>query len=100
MIHDRRTAYDAAGRVSSVRAHLAGEDDGLVTVAPALARYGTFATFPGDPVGHAGGCHILRRAESTGRPVGNADWLADIERRTGRTLAPQKRGPKPKYFIS
>ena len=38
----------------------------------------------------------LRVAETIGRPLGSPGFLADIERRTGRTLAPAKRGPKPR----
>ncbi len=36
----------------------------------------------------------LRRAESIGRPVGNESFMSKAERRTGRNLAPGKRGPK------
>jgi putative transposase len=38
----------------------------------------------------------LRKAESVGRPVGSPEWLTDMEERTGLTLRPGKRGPKPK----
>jgi putative transposase len=38
----------------------------------------------------------LRKAESVGRPVGSKEWIADMEARTGMTLAPQKRGPAPR----
>ena len=41
----------------------------------------------------------LRQSETSGRPVGGPGWIAMIEARTGRTLAPQKRGPKPKIAI-
>jgi hypothetical protein len=37
----------------------------------------------------------LRAAESIGRPLGNDQFLAGIERLTGRRLKPGKRGPKP-----
>jgi hypothetical protein len=30
----------------------------------------------------------------TGRPMGSAAFLAEMEARTGRSLAPRKRGPK------
>ena len=81
---------------SSVRAHLAGRDDGLVTVAPLLDRYGAFDSFC-DLDGGSGeeaGWVALRKAETTGRPIGTVDWLDDIEARSGRTLKPAKRGPK------
>jgi len=83
---------------SSVRAHLAQEDDALVRVAPLIERVGAFGPFPGDDEGGQDEAiwRTLRRAETTGRPVGSDDWLAAIEARTGRTLRQQKRGPKPK----
>ncbi|HEY5723946.1 MAG TPA: transposase [Allosphingosinicella sp.] len=83
-------------RWSSVRAHIAGEDDELVRVAPALERYGIFAAFLGDSADTADAWRSLRRSETSGRPLGSAAWVASIEERTGRTLAPQKRGPKPR----
>ena len=83
-------------RWSSTRAHLAGEDDHVVKVAPALERVGDFAAFLGEPFDEALSYAALRKAESVGRPVGGSEWLADMEERTGLTLRPQKRGPKPK----
>ena len=38
----------------------------------------------------------LRRAETIGRPLGNAAFLAHLEAHSGRSLAPGKRGRKPK----
>jgi putative transposase len=38
----------------------------------------------------------LRRAEQIGRPVGDAAFIAALERQTGRSLAPASPGPKPK----
>lgn len=80
---------------SSVRAHLAGEDDGVVRVAPVLDRVGDFAAFLDEEVDEAFTYAALRKAESIGRPVGSPEWLADLEARTGRTLAAGRRGPKP-----
>ena len=79
---------------SSVRAHLAGRDDGVVTVAP--ARVGPFAAFLNEPFDADTTFHALRRAETTGRPIGAADWINRLERDLARPLAPRKRGPKPK----
>jgi putative transposase len=81
---------------SSTRAHMAGEDDGVVQVAPALDRVGDFAAFLGEDFDEALTYAALRKAESVGRPVGSAEWLADMADRIGRPLAPQRRGPKPK----
>jgi putative transposase len=80
-------------RWSSTRALLAGADDHIVRVAPALERVGDFATFLGEEFDEAMSYAALRKAESIGRPVGSVEWLEDMEARTGRKLAPQKRGP-------
>ena len=80
---------------SSARAHLAARNDGLVEVSPLLERYGDFAAFL-DNEGDVQATRTLRMSETTGRPAGGSDWLAELERRSGRSLAPKKRGPKPK----
>ncbi len=79
---------------SSTRAHCEGKDDVLVTVAPVLERYGDFATLldSGDEEADNSAWMDLRKSETTGRPVGSAEWLAELERRTGRRLAPLKGG--------
>jgi putative transposase len=80
---------------SSARAHVAGVDDHVVRVAPALERVGDFAAFLGEDFDEALGYAALRKAESVGRPVGSPEWLEDMEARTGQTLRPRKRGPRP-----
>jgi len=80
-------------RWSSARAHLAGEDDGVVRVAPVLERVGDFRAFIGDDA-DAAAFKALRQSETTGRPLGSAGWITALERSSGRTLAPQKRGRK------
>lgn len=80
---------------SSARAHLAGVDDRVVTVAPVLERVGDFAAFLGAPFDEAAGYAALRRGETIGRPIGDAAWLKALEARTGRALAPGRRGRKP-----
>jgi len=79
---------------SSVNAHLAGEDDGLVQVAPVLERYGRFRDFLGTEENDAAAFRALRQSESTGRPLGSDDWIEQLENQTGRTLKAEKRGPK------
>ena len=81
---------------SSTRALIAGEDDHVVRTRPALERVGDFAAFLGEAFDEALGYAALRKAESVGRPVGSKEWLAELEARTGKLLAPQKRGPKAK----
>lgn len=77
---------------SSARAHLAGADDGLVTVAPLLDRIDDFAAFLTD-ADDPSAIGALRAAESTGRPLGNADFIDGLERRLGRNLAKRRPGP-------
>ncbi len=80
---------------SSVRAHLAGRDDGLVETKPLLKRAPRFAdlldTDPDDPCFAA-----LRRSELIGRPLGSADFMATIGHQLGRIVTPGTRGRKPK----
>ena len=80
---------------SSTRALIAGQSDKFVDVAPALERVGDFAAFLGQEFDEALTYAALRKAETIGRPVGSPEWLSDVEQRTGLTLAPKKRGPKP-----
>ncbi|WP_423141116.1 transposase [Parablastomonas sp. CN1-191] len=71
---------------SSTRALIAGQDDHVAKVTPALERVGDFA-FLSEPLDAALTYAALSRAESVGRPVGSSDWLADMEARLGRKLA-------------
>lgn len=80
---------------SSTRALIAGRDDHVVTVAPALERVGDFAAFLGAEFDEALTYAALRKAESVGRPIGSAQWLAGMEERTGLKLTPGKRGRPP-----
>ena len=83
-------------RWSSVAAHMAARDDGVVTVGPVLKRTGDFAAFPAEDFDADFAYAALRKAERVGRPVGSKDWITDMEARTGMTLAPAKRGPAPR----
>jgi putative transposase len=80
---------------SSAAAHLAGQDDRLVKTGPLLALVDDWAEFLDDGL-DASAAEALRRHERSGRPLGGGSFLAALERRLGRTLAPQRRGPKPK----
>jgi putative transposase len=85
---------------SSVRAHLKGEDDGLVVVRPVLDRVERFADLiAGDAEAesrHAAAQRALRLSESTGRPAGARDFIDDLERLLGRKLARRAPGRKPR----
>ncbi|HEY1753513.1 MAG TPA: transposase [Caulobacteraceae bacterium] len=80
---------------SSARAHLAGQDDGVVTTAPVLAMAGDFAAWLDAPQDE-GRMQAIRRSRTTGRPVGEAAWLAHLEARLGRPLAAGKPGRRAK----
>ncbi|MCH8155643.1 MAG: transposase [Proteobacteria bacterium] len=80
---------------SSAAAHLAGRDDRLVKTGPLLALVDDWAEFLEDGL-EASAAEALRRHERNGRPLGGEPFLAALEKRLGRTLAPQRRGPKPK----
>ncbi|MSP67090.1 MAG: transposase [Alphaproteobacteria bacterium] len=81
-------------RWSSARAHLTGEDDALVRVRPLLDLAPDWAGLLAAGLDDAER-EAIRAAERTGRPLGSKAFVARLERRLGRTLARQKRGPKP-----
>jgi putative transposase len=80
---------------SSVRAHLAGADDELVQVGPVLERVERFADLldagPDEPAFVA-----LRLSEGSGRPLGNADFIAGLEGLLGRPVARRAPGRRPR----
>jgi len=80
---------------SSTRAQLAGENDELATVAPLRALIPDFAALLAMPTDAATTTRI-ERAPTIGRPLRRPEWIAILERRLGRPLAPRKPGPKPR----
>jgi putative transposase len=80
---------------SSAEAHLAGQDDDLVSVAPLLALVPDWAAFLAEGLAEDEATG-LRAHERTGRPLGGDAFVKTLERRLGRSLAPRKRGPKRK----
>ncbi|MCG8512078.1 MAG: transposase, partial [Rhodospirillales bacterium] len=80
---------------SSLHAHLGG-DDGVTDTAPVVARYPDLADMLDEDTDDADAFGALRRAETIGRPLGAAGFLEQVEARLGRSVAPRKRGPKPK----
>ena len=72
-----------------------GRDDGLVEVAPLLARCGgRFAEMIAEAP-PAGAIAALRAAETIGRPLGSPAFLDRVAALTGRDPRPAKRGRKP-----
>jgi putative transposase len=79
---------------SSVRAHLAGRDDGLVTVKPVLERVGDFAKLLEPDAADDERFAAVRRSEASGRPLATAEFVADLERILGRPIARRAPGRK------
>jgi len=73
--------------------------DGLTRTEPVLSRYPDFAARVAEGEDEALSLR-LRRAETIGRPVGDAAFVAQLEARSGRVLSPARRGPKPKTASS
>lgn len=92
-------------RWSSARSHLAGKrvaGDPLTDVAAvgrhvrnwrAMLRVGLEA------MDSAESLKAIEARLRTGRPLASADWISAMEERIQRTLAPAKRGPKPKRSL-
>jgi len=95
-VRARLTRRAAEWRWSSARALLGlVDDDGVTAKAPVLERYPDFAALVEAGEDEALS-QRLRRAETIGRPLGTDDFVARLERASGRVLKPARRGPKPK----
>lgn len=81
---------------SSVRAHLAGQDDALVQVAPVLSRVADFAALLAPRRADDETFAKIREAEGTGRPLATEEFVAGLERVLGRPIARRAPGRKPK----
>jgi putative transposase len=81
-------------RWSSAPAHLAGRDDDLVQVDPLLALVPRWDAHLGETA-PLESLEMFRRHERTGRPLGDDEFVADLEDSLGRALRPQRPGPKP-----
>lgn len=79
---------------SSAQAHVRGKDDLLVKVRPMLRRVADWREYLSTEPDSTD-LDILRRHTRTGRPLGSHEFVESVEAKAGRTLAPQRRGPKP-----
>jgi putative transposase len=77
---------------SSARAHLAGKDDELATVAPLRALIPDFAGLLAMPVDAAVAARI-ERAPTIGRPLGAPEWIAVLERGSAGLWHPANPAP-------
>jgi putative transposase len=80
---------------SSARAHLGLAEDELVDCAPLAQRIEDWHSLLEEPLAEAL-YRKLRLHSSTGRPLGEPVFVAEIERRTGRDLTVRRRGRKPR----
>jgi putative transposase len=83
---------------SSARAHVTDVDDtGLLNMELWRKRFdkNQWREFLLEGVGLKKEINAIRQANRTGRPLGNDDFIRHLEKITGRTLLPRKRGPKP-----
>jgi putative transposase len=83
---------------SSVRAHINGADDGLVTVRAVLERIPHFAELLSTTQDQD--FEDLRLAEGSGRPLGTAEFVTGLERLLGRPLTRRAPGRKPTASVS
>jgi putative transposase len=89
------SATPEAWRWSSARAYLKGRDDGVTETGPMLKRFPDMRALIKSEASSWDELPV-RDDETIGRPRGSPKFLAALERKTKRDLAPQKRGPKPK----
>ena len=82
---------------SSVRAHMAGQDDRLVAVRAVLDRVPNFMDLL-QPNAHEDFTD-LRNAEGTGRPLGAEDFVIGLEQVLGRKIARRAPGRKPQTNV-
>lgn len=80
-------------RWSSARAHIIGQDDGLVTVNPMLERVNDWKAY----LQHSDEAqvdNVLEKHVRTGRPLGDVDFIDELVNRYGDYIKPRKRGRK------
>ncbi len=77
---------------SSAGAHLAGQDDELVRVDPLLSMVGDWKNFLAEEKEEP--LNAIRKHERTGRPLGAEEFVDRLELELGRSLKPEKPGPR------
>jgi putative transposase len=84
---------------SSARAHTTGADDtGMLDMGLWSKHFDkiSWKEFLLEGSDKAAETDHIRQANRTGRPLGSDDFVMSLEKLTGRTLFPKKRGPKPR----
>ncbi|HTY61481.1 MAG TPA: transposase [Acidobacteriota bacterium] len=83
---------------SSARAHTTGTDETGMLNMELWGKYFDkirWREFLLEGLGKADEIDRIRVANRTGRPLGSDDFIQHLEKITGRSLFPKKRGPKP-----
>lgn len=80
---------------SSARAHLGQGSDGVTDISGLAGLVGDWRAFLAEQLSDDM-LETIRKGERTGRPLGDADFVRRLEGSTGRSLARQKPGPKPR----
>jgi putative transposase len=78
---------------SSASAHMKAEDDVLVRVKPMLDRVNDWGAYLSS-TGNRKEEDSIKMNSRTGRPLGNAEFIRNLELLTGKELAPKKPGRK------
>ena len=81
---------------SSARAHMKGQDDGLVQVAPMLERVNDWYEYVSNSKKYFQECDLIERHARTGRPLGSRKFIKNLEAIAGRPLLPRRPFRKPK----
>jgi putative transposase len=81
-------------RWSSAAAYLKGARDGLTETGPMLSRFPDMRALLRGKISPFDGL-VVRDDETVGRPRGSMKFLEQLERKTKRSLKPEKRGPRP-----
>jgi putative transposase len=87
-------ARPEAWRWSSAKAYLKSKDDGLTNPRKIDKLIDDMRAFLAEEPDKAQLQRLLA-AETIGRPAADPDFIKELEALTGRTLMPEKRGPKP-----
>ena len=77
---------------SSAQAHLEGRDDALVRVGPMLERVKDWLAYLAEELSFD---RMIKRHSRTGRPLGNTQFIENLEKLSGRDLTLKKPGRKP-----
>jgi putative transposase len=77
---------------SSASAHLAGNNDILVTVKPMLDRINNWQQYLSSSNSCNSDNELVAQHTRTGRPLGSDSFVKELESICGKSLAPQKPG--------